>query len=352
MRHKRAKKYHNIISFYERAFDFKPPFRVLCDGNFIHYAATRLKLRTLADLARLVGTIFHGGEDRHIAVVSPGKPQTQRVVLETTDAVVRELREVSTSHGGNVATEETMNLALSLKRQRVGATSRESESYAPDESIRKLVGKENRHRYLVATQDEELRDALRLVPGVPLLFFQRVLIVLEDPSQATLDYEAARNRKKMELSKLERRNLHALHVKQKAGRREDDGASGGEREVRRKKRGLHAENNNNQFAGAEARETKRTRSEGRAAAASKQVRNATTAGGDESSTHREPTTVDVFGGTLDVDDRGGEHVEAAQSAQPLDFSFTSPPAGINISIPKKRRRRHKKKKEVVSEEDF
>lgn len=45
---------------------------------------------------------------------------------------------------------------------------------------------ENRFRYCVATQSASLRSKLRKVPGVPLLFEKRAVILLEPPSDASI----------------------------------------------------------------------------------------------------------------------------------------------------------------------
>jgi U3 small nucleolar RNA-associated protein 23 len=60
-----------------------------------------------------------------------------------------------------------------------------------------LEGNENKNRYIVATQSAELREALRKVPGVPLIYLNASsVVILEQPSQATLD-----NKKQLEASK-------------------------------------------------------------------------------------------------------------------------------------------------------
>ena len=43
-------------------------------------------------------------------------------------------------------------------------------------------------RYFVATQDQELRRALAYVPGVPLIYLNKVTLVFETPSQSSLQF--------------------------------------------------------------------------------------------------------------------------------------------------------------------
>ena len=50
-----------------------------------------------------------------------------------------------------------------------------------------ISGEENPHHYLVASQDPEMRRKLRRVPGIPLMHIIRNTVVLEKPSDSTVD---------------------------------------------------------------------------------------------------------------------------------------------------------------------
>lgn len=60
-----------------------------------------------------------------------------------------------------------------------------------------IVGGKNKHRYVVATQKPKLRGLLRMVPGVPLIYMNRSVMIMEPMSPAT-----ERARQVMEESKL------------------------------------------------------------------------------------------------------------------------------------------------------
>ncbi|KAG6381339.1 hypothetical protein JVT61DRAFT_5749 [Boletus reticuloceps] len=49
------------------------------------------------------------------------------------------------------------------------------------------AGESNKHRYVVATQSRALRVMLRLIPAVPIVHRNRAVMILEPPSDATLD---------------------------------------------------------------------------------------------------------------------------------------------------------------------
>lgn len=46
----------------------------------------------------------------------------------------------------------------------------------------------DKRRYFIATQDRDLRLALNRIPGVPLMYFNKVTLVLEGPSKASLNF--------------------------------------------------------------------------------------------------------------------------------------------------------------------
>lgn len=52
------------------------------------------------------------------------------------------------------------------------------------------AGETNKHRYVIATQSQELRQKLRSIPGVPVVHMNRSVMILEPPSDATLRVKA------------------------------------------------------------------------------------------------------------------------------------------------------------------
>ncbi|CAB3366093.1 Hypothetical predicted protein [Cloeon dipterum] len=51
--------------------------------------------------------------------------------------------------------------------------------------LRSMVNKNNKDRYIIGTQDRELQEKLRLVPGAPLLYIHNKAPTLEAPSAAS-----------------------------------------------------------------------------------------------------------------------------------------------------------------------
>lgn len=68
---------------------------------------------------------------------------------------------------------------------------------APSDCIKGILGGENKHRYAIATNDKELRQEVAKIPGVPLVYINKSVVILEPPSVATL-----KRSKELELKKL------------------------------------------------------------------------------------------------------------------------------------------------------
>lgn len=61
---------------------------------------------------------------------------------------------------------------------------------AHDLSAKSPAGETNKHRYVVATQSQELRQKLRAIPAVPIVHVNRSVMILEPPSGTTLRAKA------------------------------------------------------------------------------------------------------------------------------------------------------------------
>jgi len=182
----RTKRYRRYLKFYATSFSILAPFTVLVDGNFLHHAATKCGLATLDDVRRIVASVLEAPFS-----------------LVTTHAVTREVADLGLDA-------RTVALAKHIQALRVGQSDAESRAMDARKALEMLVGSSNRHKYVVATQDDDFKSALALVPGVPVIGFQQVVLVLEAPSRASVDAAAQRERRKMEPARAERKALRAL----------------------------------------------------------------------------------------------------------------------------------------------
>lgn len=51
-------------------------------------------------------------------------------------------------------------------------------------------GDKNKHRYVIATQSQPLRNHLRAIPAVPIVHIKKSVMILEPPSKTTLNVKA------------------------------------------------------------------------------------------------------------------------------------------------------------------
>lgn len=155
---------------------------MVLDGSFLH-ACTKYKLDLYATLSRLL---------------------QDEVKLFTCSFVVNELKKLGLNDVIDKITSDDI---------RILKTKKELETVEVDKGILKIVGERNDQRFVVATQDVELRKRLRQIPGVPLIYLNRAVPVLEKQSQASVDFQNGVEQKKRAPKKWERRKLHEDHTR-------------------------------------------------------------------------------------------------------------------------------------------
>ncbi|XP_059657885.1 uncharacterized protein LOC132304299 isoform X2 [Cornus florida] len=151
MRLKKQKRHRKSVRFYTACFGFREPFKVLCDGTFVHHLL--VNRITPADTA-LSNTL--GAE----------------VKIFTTRCVLAELNSLGDSYS------ESLKAARKLMTARCDHERRKSAVAC----IMEVIGENNPEHFFVATQDADLRKKLQEVPGVPVIFGLRNALFLEPPS--------------------------------------------------------------------------------------------------------------------------------------------------------------------------
>lgn len=61
----------------------------------------------------------------------------------------------------------------------------------------------SKKRFFIASQDKDLRHSVGRIAGVPTLYFNKVTLVLEPPSQASREYSSQLEQTKSQLSEIE-----------------------------------------------------------------------------------------------------------------------------------------------------
>ncbi|KAJ8468652.1 hypothetical protein ONZ45_g17168 [Pleurotus djamor] len=154
MRQKRAKTYKKLMALYALSFGFRQPYQVLVD-SLICKDVVDHKI----DLVKQLGLVLQGTV----------KPMITQCCIHELYLQGKQLQPV-------------VDLAKTFERRKCN----HREAIPGDECLASVVGESNKHRYVVASQSQPLRAKLRQVPGVPLVHINRIVVVLEPPSDATI----------------------------------------------------------------------------------------------------------------------------------------------------------------------
>lgn len=200
MRQKRAKAYKKQMGVYVHTFKFREPFQTIVDDELILTC-----IKSSFNLTK--------GLDRTIQ--SESKPMITQCCMQALYAT------------NNQA---AIDLGKSFERRRCNHPPRDPKP--PSECIASITNIEgqNKHRYVVASQSVELRKQLRQVPGVPLIFMNRSVMVMEPLSHASSKFA-----EEVELRKLTGGLNNALT----AGyiNKDDEPENEGEDQPRKKRKG-------------------------------------------------------------------------------------------------------------------
>ncbi|KAJ3215825.1 Small subunit processome component [Clydaea vesicula] len=153
MRVKRQKQQKKIMAVYTNSFQFREPFQVLVDGTFLN-AANLMN----SNLEESIPRIF-----------------AAQVKLMTTNCVHVELKTLGYHY------KVPASIAASMEKRKCNHYPPKS----PAECFQGILGEENKFRYCVATQDKNLRSILRKIPGTPLIYINKSVMILEPTSPAT-----------------------------------------------------------------------------------------------------------------------------------------------------------------------
>ncbi|KAK1930646.1 rRNA-processing protein utp23 [Phytophthora citrophthora] len=178
MRYLRAKGIRKALRQFHFLCGIKPPYKVLLDGNFI-----AMCIQMKVDVQERV--------PKYLQV----KPHECEFYVPR--AALDELKMLGET------TKEAYDLAKSFKVAQAYGQDDSSDDKPVDVSkqVQSIIGERNERKFVVCTQEVELRKALRLVPGVPLIYLNRSVLVFEEISRATL--AIVRQEEKANMAKLD-----------------------------------------------------------------------------------------------------------------------------------------------------
>lgn len=167
MRQKRAKAYKKQMNVYLHTFKFREPFQTIVDDEIILNCE-----KASFDIAKGLNRTIQGET----------KPMITQCSIEAL---------YKTNN------QDAISIAKLFERRRCNHPP--ANPIPSSECIKSIVdiNGENKHRYLVATQDKLLRNKLSRVPGVPLIYMNRSVMVMEPMSEATTTYSNSVERKKL-----------------------------------------------------------------------------------------------------------------------------------------------------------
>ncbi|KAK6456857.1 Fcf1-domain-containing protein [Scheffersomyces xylosifermentans] len=165
MRQKRAKAYKRQMNVYLHTFKFREPFQTIVDSEIVLNCE-----KASFDIVKGLNRTIQG--------------ETKPMITQCCMQALYDSKNQS-----------AIDIAKKFERRRCN----HREAIDPVECVLSIVDikGENKHRYVVAGQNYDLRIKLRRVPGVPLIFMNRSVMVMEPMSQATARATEIFERKKL-----------------------------------------------------------------------------------------------------------------------------------------------------------
>ncbi|XP_058475046.1 rRNA-processing protein UTP23 homolog [Solea solea] len=160
MKIKRQKKAKKTINFYKYNFSLREPFQILIDGTFCQ-AALKNQIQIKEQMPK-----YLMGE----------------VQLCTTHCALKELETLG---------KELYGAKIILQKFQVRNCLHFKNPVPASECLLSMLEETNPHHYFVATQDHAVTKGLKKIPGCPLLYIILNTIVLDKPSQVSLDHVQA-----------------------------------------------------------------------------------------------------------------------------------------------------------------
>ncbi|KAK4499421.1 hypothetical protein PRZ48_009935 [Zasmidium cellare] len=206
MKGKRSKQYRKLMHAYQLTFAFREPYQVLLTAPLIQDAA-RFKMR----LGAMLESTLHG-----------------EIKPMITQCCIRHLYNAPASPEKDAWIE----VAKQAERRRCGHHELE-EPLSARECIESVVDPKgsgtNRHRYVVAAQEAEVRARMREVAGVPLVYIARSVMILEPMSGKSESVREGEEKAKVRAGLKGRRGgavLSGVGEKRKREEKEDDHEQG------------------------------------------------------------------------------------------------------------------------------
>ncbi|GAB7341332.1 hypothetical protein MBLNU457_7598t1 [Dothideomycetes sp. NU457] len=205
MRGKRSKQYRKLMHQYGLSFNFREPYQVLVDAEMIQ-DTTKFHMLLKTSLERTL----HG-----------------EVKPMITQCSIRHLYNAETKD--KAQKDHWIDIAKMCERRRCNHHEL-PEPLSTFDCITSVVdpksSQTNKHRYVVASQDKKLRSTLREIPGVPLVYVNRSVMIMEPMAASTEEVRDREERGKIRAGLKGRRGGVEAGEKRKRDDEDDDEVDG------------------------------------------------------------------------------------------------------------------------------
>ncbi|XP_050204598.1 uncharacterized protein LOC126654693 isoform X1 [Mercurialis annua] len=218
MRVKKQKRHRRAVRFYTTCHGFRQPFKILCDGTFVHHLIANQIAPADTALANILGA---------------------PVKLFTTRCVHAELKRLGKSYLDS----------FQAARQLFTARCDHDKVKSAEACISQVIGEQNPEHFFLATQDFGMRKKFREVPAVPLIYGLRNSLHLEPPSSVQHEFVKASEEERLHATELEKKmlkNTKTILANEEAGHscKENEGLGDQNLEMRSVKKKRNAQNMN------------------------------------------------------------------------------------------------------------
>lgn len=274
--------YKKLLHQYELNFGFREPYQVLLDSAILQ-DAYKFKIDLVGRLEKVLGAkvkpMITQCDMRHLY---DAKPKNETLILQ----------------------------AKEYERRRCGHHELE-EPLSTLECLTSVVDPKgsgsNKHRYVVASNEKEVRSKMRRIPGVPLIYISKSVVLMEPMTSATEEHREREEKSKFKLGL-------------KGQRKPDAGA--------KRKRDDEEEDKEDKFISTEAQVPKKRRQKG----------------------PKQPNPLSMKKKKTDT---AKQQPGAEKKSKPAEQNESQPPATDaqdgDAAAPKKRRRKHKSKTDGAAE---
>lgn len=205
MRVNRAKAVRKHLQFFKIVYGYdKTVYHIVLDGNFI-FAAIKFKI----DIKERLGKLLQGSDCKIYVLKSVIEE------LITVGAKAKQALDFAKTYCESI--DDSQFRGENANDKTISMMKKQHEEWLAAPTQRK-------RKYMVATQDKDLRSILGHVPGIPLIYLNKVTLVLEPPSAISKDFNEQIEAGKVALKPAEAQIVEGLKKRKRVATTIIDGA--------------------------------------------------------------------------------------------------------------------------------